>query len=120
MSRTSTTTKQPAAVDTDSKTLEISANASRCRELGICLSCNHRATCLFLASARRPIFFCEEFDDRATDSDQSTPAPAMASTRVEINYGEAQEQGLCANCTSKTDCMNRRHGVAVWHCEDYS
>ena len=120
MSRTTTAAKPNVAVETDSRTLEIATNASRCQELGICQSCNHRATCLFLASARRPIFFCEEFDDRDSESSAPVTAPSATPLREEINYGEAQEQGLCANCATKADCMNRQPGAAVWHCEDYS
>jgi hypothetical protein len=119
MSGTETTVKPAVATAAKSEALEFATGTERCQEMGICKSCVHRSTCLFLASARRPIYFCEEFDDR--NGDELVKAPAVDSPpREEINYGEAQEQGLCANCVSKADCMNRRPGVAVWHCEDYS
>lgn len=118
MSSTKTTAKTSTVTEARGQTLELATSKERCQELGICQSCNHRATCLFLASARRPIYFCEEFDDRNGESD--AVAPVTTTIREEINYGEAQEQGLCANCATKADCMNRQPGVAVWHCEDYS
>ena len=120
MSSIKSTVKVPAIAEAQSQILELGTSKERCQEMGICLSCVHRATCLFLASARRPIYFCEEFDDRNGNSESAAPAQVATANREEINYGEAQEQGLCANCVSKADCMNRRPGVAVWHCEDYS
>jgi hypothetical protein len=103
----------PAAPAT---TLVFDANAPRVQELGICATCNHQAGCLFLKAARRPIAFCEEFDS----SGHSTPRQvAVAPTRPAFNFGEGQEQGLCADCAAKTGCMNRRPGSAVWNCEDY-
>lgn len=120
MSSTKTTIKTAAIAEAQSQVLELATSKERCQELGVCQSCVHRATCLFLASARRPIFFCEEFDDRNGCSEATAFTQASTANRERINYGEAQEQGLCANCISKTDCMNRQPGVAVWHCEDYS
>jgi hypothetical protein len=92
------------------------ANAPRCQELGICATCNHQAGCLFLRAARHPIAFCEEFD--ATGSAPQRPA-VQAAPRPDFNFGEGQELGLCSDCVSKTGCMNRQPGNAVWNCEDY-
>jgi hypothetical protein len=93
------------------------ANAPRCQDLGICATCNHQASCLFLKAARHPIAFCEEFDASGQAAD---PRPsAQSAPRPDFNFGEGQEQGLCADCATKAGCINRQPGSAVWNCEDY-
>lgn len=111
MSTLKTTQAAPAA-----PALVFDANAPRCQELGICATCNHQATCLFLRAARHPIAFCEEFDA----SGAASPRPAVkTAARPDFNFGEGQELGLCADCAEKTGCMHRKPGAAVWNCEDY-
>ncbi len=92
------------------------ANTPRCKELGICVTCNHLPTCLFRRAARYPIAFCEEFDA----SGSAAPIPAVsAAPRREFNFGVGQVLSLCADCTGRTGCLHRKPGVAVWNCEDY-
>jgi len=122
MTRTTVSDRtKPSAAAAD-QTLEVAASPKARPEQGICISCNHRPTCLFRKAARHPIFFCEEFEDRVISGEPLAVAQPIEAVPAEptINYGEAQELGLCANCTTKTNCMNRQPGVAVWHCEDYS
>jgi hypothetical protein len=122
MSRSSTSSRPQTPVRSADKTLQVTASPKQRADQGICVSCIHRPTCLFREAARHPIFFCEEFDDQVIPGEPAveTKSAQVAPAEPQINYGEAQELGLCANCNTKTECMNRRPGVAVWHCEDYS
>jgi len=90
------------------------------RQLGICSTCVHRDTCLFLAAARKPVWFCDEFDDIRTDADAEAPREVKAPAPVDqLSFNEAQHIGLCTNCEARKDCMHRQPAQAVWECEDY-
>ncbi|MGA9575072.1 MAG: hypothetical protein WBS20_14130 [Lysobacterales bacterium] len=42
----------------------MNASENRNEVSGLCMTCNHAAFCIYLASASRSIWSCEEFDDR--------------------------------------------------------
>ena len=86
------------------------------KELGICQTCNHLPRCLFVKAARRPIMFCDEFDNKdATHSVSATgqPHPSGGST------GQGPEPGLCVNCDTRLDCSFREPSTTVQECEEY-
>ncbi|MBN2082878.1 hypothetical protein JW859_11835 [bacterium] len=90
------------------------------RQLGICTTCVHQGTCLFLAAARKPVWFCDEFDDVRGEQHAEEPRPVKAPAPVDqLSFSEAQHIGLCTNCESRKECMHRQPGQAVWECEDY-
>lgn len=39
-------------------------NENRNEATGLCMTCNHARTCVYLANASSSIWSCEEFDDR--------------------------------------------------------
>jgi len=110
---TLTATQAPAPLE---QVRVFDANAPQFRELGICATCNHRAGCLYLKSARRPVAFCEEFDDSGASKAAGCPATAA---RPPVNYGEAQTSGICSSCEGRSECVYRQPGVAIWDCGDY-
>lgn len=85
---------------------------------GICLTCNHSSKCLFFRAARRPIMFCDEFDN------QSNGAPLAAPSSEQLRDGHNYEQGpppsICVNCDNRLACMHRTAGEPVLECEDYA
>lgn len=89
-------------------------------ELGICSTCIHQSTCLFLKASHNPVWFCDEFCDDSAAAGEERKAPVVESKPAsEVNFGEAQRIGLCTNCESRKECMHRRPGEPVWECEDY-
>ena len=108
-----------SATTTTKKTTQVVTSTSTpIRELGICTTCNHVRTCLFAKATRNPVWYCDEFDSSDTTS---KPAAVMPSAKVsERHFGEAQREGLCVNCETRTSCAHRKAGVTVVECEDYA
>jgi hypothetical protein len=86
------------------------------KELGICQTCNHQPRCLFARAARRPIMFCDEFDN--TDATQSAPAASQPRPSGHTT-GQGPEPGLCVNCDTRLDCNHREPGTTVHECEEH-
>ena len=85
---------------------------------GICATCNHAGTCLFLRAARRPVWHCDEFDGaQASAPAAAAPPPGLAS--ASHSPAELAELGLCADCESRQGCAHRRAGTPVYTCDDY-
>jgi len=82
----------------------------------ICTTCIHVDGCMNAVPERRPIYFCEEFDDY-------TPRPETRDLRVEVavpkteNPGE--HTGICMNCDHRETCMSSSIEGGIWHCEEY-
>ena len=85
---------------------------------GLCATCNHAASCAIRKASRKPVWFCEEFDNYLAPSGHA--AEAAGSTRMKRepkpNGGAA---GLCANCDSRENCSYRTPGAEIWFCEQY-
>jgi hypothetical protein len=88
------------------------------REVGICATCNHSATCLFLQATRRAVWFCDEFDATGSAAPQLADAPLPKPS--ERYFGEAIAVGLCVSCDARQDCGYRKPGVTIAHCENFS
>ena len=50
-------------------------NENRNAATGLCMTCNHARTCVYLANSSNSIWCCEEFDDRlpAIEEVRNTP-----------------------------------------------
>jgi hypothetical protein len=86
------------------------------RELGICLTCSHQPRCLFVRAARRPIMYCDEFDNQSASPalpDNGQPLPASHT------LGQGPEPGLCVNCEERLGCNHRDPETTVHECEEY-
>jgi hypothetical protein len=84
---------------------------------GICQTCVHRPRCLFFKAARRPIQFCDEFDDH-----HNGVAPAGTDGQPLLDghsYEQGPPPGICVNCDHRLSCMHRKPNEPVLECEDY-
>lgn len=105
------------AVELKEIKLEERAFASETDEIGICVTCDHRSTCLFMKASRRPVWFCDEFI--SVESDRKTESSVTSKATDKVESLDARLMGLCANCEEVKNCKHRTDGVAVLNCEDY-
>ncbi len=90
---------------------------------GICTTCRHSATCVYLAGAKRPVLYCEEFGPgevppagktpKASSSKGSSPA-SQADGKISVEL-----MGLCVDCENRHTCTFPKPEGGVWHCEEY-
>jgi len=80
----------------------------------LCSTCNHARTCVRLKSIKRPVWFCEEFDDY-------TPPPKEEGKDITQPEEEKYDKsmGLCCNCAKRDTCTFAKPNGGVWHCEEY-
>ena len=99
------------------ETGEMKLPGSNSSGLGICTTCNHMPTCLFLKVARNPVWFCDEFTSDSAAS--SAKIAALPELEVKARSNEKLDWGLCSNCAELEKCAYRALGKAVLHCEEY-
>jgi hypothetical protein len=80
---------------------------------GLCTTCNHTGTCMYLLRRNPPVWRCEEFDDK------SPARVTLTLTKGTLERGATHIAGLCANCDELPTCALPRAGTGVWHCEEY-
>jgi len=85
------------------------------QSLGLCSTCNSRATCVQRKGISLPVLLCEEFDD-STPLPAQKPAPTALPT---MNAFLDTTMGLCCNCGSLDSCRLRHSPGGIWHCEEY-
>jgi len=84
------------------------------RHRDLCSTCNHLRTCETRGTARRPVFYCEEFDAYVPVAAR----PASAS-EPEKKAGPDKYGGLCCNCDNRHTCVVPKPESGIWHCEEY-
>ncbi len=85
----------------------------------LCITCNDQDLCI--SDSRRPVMFCEQFDDYTPESEKSfITEPKTDSGRID-NAGSEDYQylGLCMNCDHRASCPLAKSEGGVWHCEEY-
>ncbi len=90
------------------------------RELqGLCVTCNHADDCAVYKETREPVWYCEEFDDRAAPekSRDINRAQSVRSEAAPKPNGAAE--GLCGNCAVRETCIYRSLETPIWYCEQY-
>ena len=75
---------------------------------GLCMSCNHAKTCVFLAQSTDPIWRCGEFDPSGTMRAPTSP--------VDLTN---QPLGLCVNCERLPTCSLPKAEGGVWSCDEF-
>ena len=82
-------------------------------DFGLCATCAHSPTCLYLKQATRPITQCEEFRvfSPQQQGDEKAEAPSVPES--------SGDKGLCVNCENRDTCTLPRPEGGVWHCEEY-
>ena len=89
----------------------------------LCVTCNNAPICTSRKDFKRPVYFCEEFDDYVppkkgvrVQKSASSPEHACKSPAGEIS---GQHLGLCLNCAHHETCTYPRPAGGIWHCEEY-
>jgi hypothetical protein len=110
---------QDAAVKTKEASVkpDVAATTPYAAADGICVTCVHRAKCLFLKAARRPIMFCDEFSNEAIGTQQYAPEGEQLVDGH--NYEQGPPPSICVNCDNRLTCMHRKPDEPVLECEDY-
>ena len=87
---------------------------------GICTTCNHAHLCMHSQNSKRPVWFCEMFDDYVPPrelSSNSNKSQKKYNSKLESHY--AQYKGLCMNCAKRDSCTFPKPEGGVWHCAEY-
>lgn len=84
----------------------------------LCTTCNHYQICSVRKDRRRPIWFCEEFDNYVPVKE------VEISPDLEPSFKEAKKEtqkftGLCMNCENREHCKLPKPNGGIWHCEEY-
>ncbi len=89
---------------------------------GLCLTCNHIKTCMFLARSTGPVWHCEEHQSlpiRATTPTVVAPGPRTGLAESPQSESTDQPLGLCRNCDKLPTCCLVKAEGGVWFCEEY-
>jgi hypothetical protein len=87
---------------------------------GLCLTCNNYLNCTFTRDPKRPVLFCEEFDDFTAPIVNVTRLSAFSDNRPDDGEKDTDKyKGLCVNCENRTTCNLPKPASGVWHCEEY-
>lgn len=87
----------------------------------LCVTCNNFQICTSRKDFRRPVLFCEEFDDYvppASSQETSTPSESPIKSKTE-EKDYSLYTGLCVNCAHRESCTYLKPEGGIWHCEEY-
>lgn len=111
---------------TDLKTkeiVEVVSISTPIKDKGICVTCSHAPSCVFLKASGRPTWFCEEFDEfNATSASAGVASITLSDMQAGVKTngnGNGGSAGLCSNCEVRTGCVHRKPGAPVFECEEY-
>jgi hypothetical protein len=94
----------------------------------LCTTCNNPPVCDSTRAGRRPVYFCEQFDDyKKPDVIQRPGLPEKKpkvisepeSSVEQIELADEKHIGICKNCDLRETCMNACAEGGIWHCEEY-
>ena len=83
----------------------------------LCCACNHGSRCMNRGSAKKPVFYCEEYDAYVPVSRVSLQSASRINSDGKGASGRIK--GLCSNCENLDTCTMRDPEGGVWHCEEY-
>jgi len=86
--------------------------------IGICSTCNFAATCAYAKNSKKPIWFCEMFDNTSTPEKKVKPRNKKLSS-PELNNNLSKYKGLCSNCEYHETCKLAHTAGGIWHCAEY-
>ena len=107
------------------ETVEVVSISTPIKDKGICVTCSHAPSCVFLKASSRPTWFCEEFDEfNAAAAGVQTASTTLASIQSGAytngnGNGNGGVAGLCSNCDVRGACVHRKPGASVIECEEY-
>jgi hypothetical protein len=85
----------------------------------ICSTCNDGDFCVTKKTRKRPIWFCEEFDDHTAIKEQPMVEAQFQSQISTRESDSSRFKGLCINCESRHTCKFIKPNGGIWHCEEY-
>jgi hypothetical protein len=89
---------------------------------GLCSTCVHAATCMYVGDAEHPVMNCEEFSHvgpSVTRPPRTAAADAPAGEHLDEEFERFLTEGLCATCASRDTCTLPRPPAGVWRCDAY-
>lgn len=102
--------------------VEVVSVSTPIKDKGICSTCSHAPTCVFMKASHRPTWYCEEFDEFTAMPENRHADMSVLATRPGTNgngNGNGVSAGLCYNCDVRTNCTYRTPGKPVYDCEEY-
>lgn len=89
---------------------------------GLCINCNNKENCSYLAFMKGPVVCCEEYDaympeEQVTVNISAKNNPGEISANAEKYSSEFK--GLCINCDNNSVCKSAKLPGGIWHCEEY-
>ena len=99
-------------------------SASGRKRVGLCMTCNNAADCVYRLRRGFDAAYCEMFDGASFPADNGS---GRGDTKSKILYpggsiskaGSLVPKGLCQNCQHFETCMLPKPEGGVWHCEEY-
>ena len=90
----------------------------------LCITCNYAQTCFQRRLHRKPVWFCEQFDDYVPQKSKVTYTidTTKTSTPSSLHVDEKKLnglKGLCCNCENRETCTYPKPDGGIWNCENY-
>lgn len=86
------------------------------RVIGICTTCKHKESCVYLQNSVEPVYHCEEFYQEEAAAITTEPE---VSTEAEDVDEVVEYKGLCKNCDHRMTCVYSKSESGIWNCEEY-
>lgn len=87
--------------------------------IGLCVTCNNAADCVYRKQRGTDAIYCEMFDAHVPSGGNGS-SKGFAYPEVTLDTATSDGlKGLCVNCAHRNDCKLPRLGGGVWHCEEY-
>jgi hypothetical protein len=91
--------------------------------LGLCFTCNNIPTCVQTKERKKPVLYCELFDDYESPPaiiEINTDRSKMTDLSELRDRDLLNSEGLCWDCEKKESCFYKQKNIGcIWHCEEY-
>jgi hypothetical protein len=84
----------------------------------LCTTCNYAMDCVNATDEKRPVYYCEEYDDYTPPIEET--APETKAVEAVAATGTAKYTGICVNCEHRETCPHSMTEGGIWHCEEYA
>ena len=88
----------------------------------LCVSCNYMSLCTKRKNLKRPVWFCEEYDDflpPVNNMVKNAAKDKINSPHSNPIENSGKYKGICINCLNREICCYANSEQIVWHCEEY-
>ena len=88
---------------------------------GLCINCNNKENCPYLAFMKGSVLCCEEYDifEPQQQNNNVLLKNNPGETQIISNTYSNGFQGLCMNCEHNSKCKSAKLPGGIWHCEEY-